>query len=195
MLRHELVPEDTYCADLVENIVKGKVTNAEHLQAMRIGVTFAAGEMWNFPKTRSEATRILLGVLPVTGESLVHAWWTVFNSPWQIADDCSRQILDAVCEYRELLRVQHGGSLVHRLKELLERSLEPERVCRVLTGILDECGHAVGDFRTAWVAYAGDLIDMSLTLQRLPGQACVACKPLSALSLQMPIKSKMYSRT
>ncbi len=169
MLRHGLVPEDAYCSELVENIIKGKLAKTEQLPAMRIGVTFAAGEIWDFPKARSEATRVLLAVLPCTDESLAHAWRTVFNAPWPMADDCSRQILDAICQNREILRVKHGGNLVDRLKELLERSLEPERVCSVVTALLDECGDAVGDFRTAWVASAGDLIDVALTLQRLPG--------------------------
>jgi hypothetical protein len=169
MLRHGLVPEDAYCSELVESIIKGKLTNTEQLPAMRLGVTFAAGEIWDFPKARSEATRVLLAVLPCTDESLVHAWRTVFNSPWPMADDCSRQILDAVCQNREILRVQDGDHLVHRLKELLERSLEPERVCQIVTALLDECGDAIGDFRTGWVASAGDLIDIALTLQRLQG--------------------------
>ena len=169
MLRHGLVPEDVYCSELVENIINSKVTNIEQLPAMKIGITFAAGEIWDFPKARSEATRVLLAVLPCTNESMVYAWWTVFNSPWAMADDCSRKILDAVSLNRELLRVQHGGQLVDRLKELLEQSLEPERVCLVVTALLDECGDAVGDFRTAWATSAGDLVDIALTLQRLPG--------------------------
>ena len=154
---------------VIRNIIEGRVTNTEQLSAMKIGITFAAGEIWDFPKARSEATRALLAVLPCTNESMVHAWRTVFNSPWAMADDCSRQILDAVSRNRELLRVQHGGQLVDRLKELLEQSLEPERVCLVITTLLDECGDAVGDFRTAWAASAEDLIDIALTLQRLPG--------------------------
>ena len=115
MLRHGLVPEDAYCSELVENIIKGKVTSAERLPAMRIGVTFAAAEIWDFPKARSEATRVLLAVLPCTDESMVHAWRRVFSSPWPMADDCSRQILDAICQNREILRVQHGHHLVDRL--------------------------------------------------------------------------------
>ena len=137
--------------------------------AMRIGITFAAAEIWSFPKARSEATRVLLAVLPCTDESMAHAWRAVFNSPWPMADDCTRQILDSVCENRELLRVRHGSNLVDRMKELLERSLEPDRVCSVASALLEECGNAVGDIRTAWAASAGDLIDIAVTLQRLPG--------------------------
>jgi hypothetical protein len=86
-----------------------------------------------------------------------------------MADDCTRQILDAICQNREILRVEHGHHMVERMKELLERSLEPQRVCSVVSALLDECGDAVGDIRTAWAASAGDLIDIALTLQRLPG--------------------------
>jgi hypothetical protein len=171
MLRHGLVPEDAYCSELVENIIQNRVKNtgAEQLAAMRIGVTFAAAEIWDFPKARSEATRVLLAVLPCTDESMVHAWRRVFNSPWPMADECSRQVLDAMCENREILRAPHGDHFIDRLKELLERSLEPERVCRAITALLDECGDAFGDIRTGWVTSAGDLIDIALTLQRLPG--------------------------
>ena len=169
MLRDGLVPEDAYCSELVESVLDTKVTNTEQRAGMRIGVTFAAAEIWGFPKARSEATRVLVAVLPCTDESMVHAWRRVFNSPWPIADECSRQVLDAICENREILRAPHGAHLIHRLKELLERSLEPERVCRAITALLDECGDAFGDFRTGWAASAGDLIDIALTLQRLPG--------------------------
>ena len=68
-----------------------------------------------------------------------------------------------------LFRSPHGDHFIDRLKELLERSLEPERVCRAITALLDECGDAFGDIRTGWVTSAGDLIDIALTLQRLPG--------------------------
>lgn len=169
MLRHALVPEDAYCSEIVENIIEGRMANTEQLPSMRIGITFAAAEIWSFPKARSEATRVLLAVLPCTDESMVHAWRAVFNSPWPMADDCTRQILDSVCENRELLRVRHGSNLVDRMKELLERSLEPDRVCSVASALLEECGNAVGDIRTAWAASAGDLIDIAVTLQRLPG--------------------------
>lgn len=169
MLRHGLVPEDAYCSELVESVIENRLSDIEQRAALRIGVTFAAAEIWNFPKTRSEATRILLGVLPCTDESMVNAWRRVFNSPWPIADDCSRQVLDAVCENREIIRAPHGDQMIDRLKELLERSLEPERVCRTVTALLDECGNAFGDLRTGWIASAGDLIDIALTLQRLPG--------------------------
>jgi hypothetical protein len=145
------------------------VNKIEQLSAMRFGVTFAAAKIWDFPKARSEATRVLLALVPCTDESIVHAWRTIFESPWAMADDCSRQILDALSQNREILRAPHGGHMVDRLKELLERSLEPERVCRVVTAILEECGEAVGDLRTAWAASAGDLIDIALTFQRLPG--------------------------
>ena len=169
MLRHGLVPEDGYCSELLEDIIEGKVTNTEQLLAMRIGVTFAAAQIWNFPKARSEATRVLRAVLPVTDKPIADAWRTVFNSPWPMADDCTRQILDAICQNHEILRVQHGHHMVERMKELLERSLEPQRVCSVVSALLDECGDAVSDIRTAWAASAGDLIDIALTLQRLPG--------------------------
>ncbi len=169
MLRHCLVKEDEYCRELVESIITGSVANSDILPAMRLGIVFAAAEIWAFPKARAEATRVLLAVLPPADEAMVKAWRRVFHYPWTTVDDCSRQILDALKRNRALLRVQHNGQLIDRLKELLEHSLEAERVCSVVEALLEECGDDIGDFRTGWAAAAGDLIDIALTLERLPG--------------------------
>lgn len=169
MLRHAMVPDDTYCAEIVEDVISGRVVNAVHLLAMRVGVTRAAAEIWNFPRARVEATRVLLAILPCGNEPMVQAWRSVFDDPWTMADDCTREILDAVCRNREIIRAPHARGLVERLKDLLERSLEPERVSAVAKAILDECGSAIGDFRSNWVMAAGGLIDIALTLQRFPG--------------------------
>jgi len=95
----------------------------ESLSAMTFGIVVAAAEIWDFPKARSEATRVLLALLPCDDHSVVQVWRRVFNSPWSMADDCTRQILDAVCTHRELLRVKHGGALVDRLKRALGAEL------------------------------------------------------------------------
>ena len=67
-----------------------------------------------------------------------------------------------------IIRRQHLDHFVDRLKELLERNLEHQRVGRAALAILDECGETIGDVRTGWAASGVDLIDIALTLQRMP---------------------------
>lgn len=171
MLRHALVPTDEYCSDFVSRILAGTAGNGEQLARMKLGITYASAEVWNVPKARAEATRVLTSVLPCTDEDTVYAWRRVFNSPWEIVDDCSRQILDALLANREILRTPHIDPLVDRLKELIGRSLEPQRVCLVVSAVVDECGSEIGNFSTAWPALANDLIHIALTLQRLSSTA------------------------
>jgi hypothetical protein len=168
MLRHGLVPDDAYCADIVNRIVEGRIDNPGHLSAMRLGLAYAAAEVWGLPNCRTEATRVLLALLPCARKELVQAWRIVFRDSWQIVDDCSRRILDAALQDREILRTPHGDDLVDRLKELLERNVEADRVCKIASALLDELGGAVGSFHTPWFGTAPDLINIALTLQQFP---------------------------
>jgi hypothetical protein len=56
-----------------------------------------------------------------------------------------------------------------RLKELLADGFNPHLTWRVANAILDAAGPGVGDMRTAWSRDAKDLIQISLTLQRIDG--------------------------
>jgi hypothetical protein len=101
---------------------------------------------------------------------LAEAWLSVFNRPEHLPIDAfTEQLLDGIAEYPLVLRYGKPGALVDRLKELLDDGSEDERVCRVVTKLMVECGTQVGDRRTAWAGSGGDLVDIALTLQRSPG--------------------------
>ena len=116
-----------------------------------------------------QPTRILLALLPSMDSSLAEAWLSVFNrSDHLLIDAYTEQLLDGITKHSLVLRYGHSGALVDRLKELLENGSENERVCRVVTKLLAECGQEIGDLRTAWALSGEDLVDIALTLQRSP---------------------------
>jgi hypothetical protein len=167
MLRYSLTPSDETCKVLVERILKGDGIDPDKAKVMRTGVAFLAAELWSVQRARGICTRVLLDLLPLADESLANAWLSVFRHTELLVDQHTHQLLDALAASPHVLRCGHSGFLVDRLKDLLQESTEAQRVCRIATALLEECGPEVGDFRTAWSASAGDLVDIALTLQRL----------------------------
>lgn len=169
MLRHAMAPDDDYCRELVGRVLRNDNPGGEKLRAMRVGLAFLAAEVWGLPQARAAATRVLLDLLPDADVLVAQAWLSVFhNSDRLLADEYTQQILDSLIAHPQVLKHGHSGFLVDRLKELLEDGSEHQLVCRVVTSLLVECGKEIADNRTAWAGSAGDLIDIALTLQRLP---------------------------
>ena len=169
MLRHALVPDDHRCQETVDRILSAEGSSDDRLKRQRCGLAFLCGELWDVPRARGTATRILVALLSSMDSSLAEAWLSVFNRPGHLLiDPCTEQLLDAVTKHSLVLRYGHYGTLVDRLKELLENGSENERVCRVVTRLLAECGQEIGDLRPAWALSGDDLVDIALTLQRTP---------------------------
>jgi hypothetical protein len=58
--------------------------------------------------------------------------------------------------------------ITDRLKELLGEGFDARLLADVTRTLLTAVGSAVSDIRTSWATSAGDLIEISITLQRLP---------------------------
>jgi len=137
MLRHALVPDDRRCQELVDRILAAEGSSDECLQRQRCGMAFLCGELWDVPRARPIATRVLLALLPSLDSLLSEAWLSVFRrSEHLLIDTYTEQLLDGITRYPMVLRYGRSGALVDRLKELLEDGSEHERVCRVVTKLL-----------------------------------------------------------
>ena len=55
----------------------------------------------------------------------------------------------------------------HRLNELLADGLDPLMVARATNAILDVSGHAVGNIRSRWARDSRELVQISMTLQKI----------------------------
>ncbi|MGA2270177.1 MAG: ATP-binding protein [Bryobacteraceae bacterium] len=169
MLRHALVPDDPRCREMVGRILAAEGRSDDRLQRQRCGLAFLCGELWGVPRARGIATSVLLTLLPCMDPPLAEAWLSVFNRSEPLLIDCyTEQLLDGVAEHPLVLRYGRTGVLVDRLKELMEDGSEHERVCRVITALLAECGPAIADRRTLSSLSGEDLVDIALTLQRSP---------------------------
>ena len=71
-------------------------------------------------------------------------------------------------EHPKVLVAGDGMFLVDRLKDMLRHGWEPQLVHEVADALVTAVGSDLGDFRTRWPSSAEDLVEIALTLHRLP---------------------------
>jgi hypothetical protein len=49
MVRHALVPDDEYCRELVDRVLRDDIPGGEKKRGMRLGLTCLAAEMLGYP--------------------------------------------------------------------------------------------------------------------------------------------------
>ncbi|MCU1325280.1 MAG: hypothetical protein JWN34_650 [Bryobacterales bacterium] len=167
LYRHCLDPSDKFCADLVERIMSGHVESAPKLAAMRLGLAFACGELWNRAPTRSRATSVLIRILPFADQGLADAVLDVVRLAEPMAtDDATRTLLDHLAAHPHLFGYSAGSYLLDRLKDLVRNGDEAERVCAVVAALVSGArtkgSGGLQNFRAP-----EDLVNIALTLQRL----------------------------
>jgi hypothetical protein len=169
MLRFAWVPDDEFCRTFVERALTEPAASGGRSEAMRVGVAYTAIELWGAPRCRQRVSAALLQLMALAEGHLAEVVLDVFRATDPVPPDShTDRFLDALAARPQILQHCHSGFLVDRLKELLRDGADPGRVCRVAHAVLDESGRAVADLRTAWAPAAGDLVDIALTLQRLP---------------------------
>ncbi|MEP7352067.1 MAG: hypothetical protein ABI824_02430 [Acidobacteriota bacterium] len=165
MLRYALVPKETFSGDLVSQFLKEPVDDSRRI---RLGLTHVAAHLWKDQGARRAATRILLQLLLDCTPEIANAWTTIFYSAGQLApDEHTAHILEALTNHPQVVKT-HASSLLERLEELVQTGFSPERIGDLLVSLLNQYGSEVGDHRTSWPGCAEHLIDLALTLQRLP---------------------------
>lgn len=83
-------------------------------------------------------------------------------------DGKTRELLSVIAENPDFIRCGGSSFVTGRLKELLANGFDPGLVAAVTRALLTAGGSALGDIRTAWSADARDLIEITITLQRIP---------------------------
>ncbi len=165
MVRHALVPEDTFSGDLVNILLKEPPEDGRNV---RLGLAYIAAYLWRNSSARDTSTRILIELLAGATNEVAKAWASIFYGAGPLLpDEHTAQILAAVTSHPKVVSGS-PGSLIERLGELLQVALSPERIAVLLVTLVNEYGNEVGDMRTTWHGSAEHIIDLSLTLQRLP---------------------------
>lgn len=171
LLRHLLVPEDAVVAALCgEALSAADATPTVTLAGFRLGMAHTAARLWREDELRPAATPFWTGLAAVADAEAATALLDVFRRGGSLPrDGHARSLLLAVVEHPALLEA--GGDpmfLVNRLKEALRDGHEPRLVASAASGIVARGGAELADMSTRWAGSAGDLVEIALSLQRLP---------------------------
>lgn len=165
-LRILLVGLDEYCQSWVDNALAGP-PGSESPDLGRVGIAFAAVNLWNDPRFRKAAHRLLLRVVESFDPYLARAIMDVFRVASPMAPDSeTRTLLEFVAAHPELIRAAGPSLVPARMKELLADAFDPALIAKVTKTLMAAVGSQVGDFRSEWHVDSGGLVEISITLQR-----------------------------
>ena len=136
------------------------------VDGLRLGITHTLVAAWGEPALRALTTPLLLRLMLTGSETVGNALSAIFEKGDPLpADDHTHKILGAMLDRPSILA---GGRyfLIEGLKGLLREGWNPILVHKVAEALIIEKGTALGDISTSWAVYAGDLVDIALTLHR-----------------------------
>lgn len=156
-LRHALFPAEDWSSELVQALA------ANDSSAAAIGLAHSVAHLWHDPMTRPVVHPILLQLLSSRDGHVLTALSAIFLHVGFAVDAETRELLDTVAAYPDVLR----RGQIARLPEILANMVdaEPERVCRVAQTLLDIAGYQKGNITTSWYLSAESLLDIALKLQ------------------------------
>jgi hypothetical protein len=166
MLRFALKgDEESGVQDLLEQCLSD--TNA-HSHHCRVGIAYAAAELWPEEDFRTAIHPYLLRLLASDEESVAQAAAGIFSERGLKPDAASRELLEHIQGQPDLLRQIAGDALGECLISMLE--VAPLIVANVTRSLLDAAGEDVFSDRSSCYFLAEHLLTVSLHLQETGAQ-------------------------
>ncbi len=128
-----------------------------------LGLAHASANLWHEPMTRPVVHPILLQLLRSQDKKILTALSAVFFKDGFIADDETRELLDALVDFPAALSLGSAQHLPEALFALT--TAEPLRVCNVANKLLDVAGEQMGNIATSWYLSTEWLLAIALRLQ------------------------------
>ena len=160
-------PDSPNIKGQIENILIGADYGPSVVDRLHLGITHTLVAAWGEPALRALTTSLLLRLMSMGSELVMNALSAIFQKCDPLpADDHTHKLLEAMLDRPSILA---GGSyfLIEGLKGLLREGWNPNLVHKVANALILEKGKALGDLSTSWALYAGDLVDIALTLHRI----------------------------
>ena len=160
-------PDSPKIKGQIENVLTGADYGPSVVDRLHLGITHTLVAAWGEPALRALTTSLLLRLMSMGSELVMNALSAIFQKCDPLpADDHTHKLLEAMLDRPSILA---GGSyfLIEGLKGLLREGLNPNLVHKVANALILEKGKALGDLSTSWALYAGDLVDIALTLHRI----------------------------
>lgn len=157
VLRHALFPAENWSRELVGVLGRDTVSTAA------LGVAHGVANLWHDTMTRPVVHPVLLQLLRSSDDRVLTALSAIFLNDGFAADVETKELLDALIAFPNILK--NGRS--ERLPEMLVKLIasEPERVCRVVHALLNVVGDQMGNVATSWYLSTEWLLDIALQLQ------------------------------
>lgn len=135
---------------------------------MKIGLAYAAVNMWSDEAQRLSAGKTLVALLKGASKDLVAAVMDVFRVTDELAPDASTmELLRALADPSTDMSAAPSHFVVERLQALLPH--EAELIATIAQKLVAAWRGELGDMRTGTVTAAPQLTDLALTLHRLGG--------------------------
>ena len=150
----------------IEAVLMGIGFEEPQLTQIRLGCAFAAAHLWSEPEFIPLVAPILARLVPHANKPVSSAILLFLNqnNPLPI-NNHTRSILDAIIDNPQILKEGSNPFFAERLSGLLP--IEAERVYQVCSALLDQRKDEIGNIASGFSLHADELIDISLTLQRI----------------------------
>jgi len=165
LLRCVQVADDHVWARIVDEALSAKGMTSRAREALRIGIAYAAINLWSDPGLRGACHKVILRLFPLANDELAGVLMDIFRVGHPMPPDLyTVELLNRAISEPKMLTCH--SMLAHRLNELLADGLDPLLVARASNAILDVDGQAVGNLRRRWAADSRYLIQIAITLQK-----------------------------
>lgn len=158
-LRHALFPAECWPREQVSVFIEA----ANESSARTLGLAHCVANLWHEPMTRPVVHPVLLRLLQSKDKSVLAALSVAFIKGEFIADVETRELLDALFEYPDVLSVGHAERLPETLYGLV--AVEPDRICAIANRLLDRAGEQMRNIATSWYLGTDWLLAIALRLQ------------------------------
>jgi len=150
----------------IEAALTGTGFEEPHLTQIRLGCAFAAAHLWSEPDIVPVVAPMLTRLIPDAIKPIASAILHILNQSNPLpVNKHTRSILDAIIDYPQILKEGSNPFLAERLSNLLP--IEAERVYQVCAALLDQLKDEIGNIASGFSLHGDELIDISLTLQRI----------------------------
>jgi hypothetical protein len=132
----------------------------------RVGVAYAAVNLWAEPAYRAPASSVLQAIIPKADG---RTWSAVFEL-FMLVDEIAPEpewisLLEVIAEHLPATKRVDSSYVVDRLQTLLPH--QAHLVARLASRLVVNWRSELGDLTTATAMVAGDLVDLAITLHRL----------------------------
>lgn len=156
-LRHALFPAESWSRELIG------VLSIDAASVVTLGMAHSVANLWHEPMTRPVVHPVLLRLLRSSDDRVLMALSAIFLNDGFAADAETRELLDALVAFPDVLKNGRAEGLPKMLAKLV--ASEPERVCQVVHALLDAAGNQMGNIETSWYLSTEWLLDIALQLQ------------------------------